>query len=73
MVSLLPISFGVDRVSDTEVTIELEYAGNIDADGTLTFTVGAGAIAGYNGNALTATVPVTAMEESLVASTAVRH
>ena len=62
-------TFGVDRVSDTEVTIELEYAGNIDADGTLTFTVGAGAIAGYNGNALTATVPVTAMEESLVAST----
>ena len=62
--------FGVDRVSDTEVTVELEYAGNIDADGTLIFTVGAGAIAGYNGNALTATVPVTALEESLVASTA---
>ena len=62
-------TFGVDRVSDTEVTIELEYAGNIDADGTLTFTVGAGAIAGYSGNALTATVPVTALEESLVAST----
>ena len=61
--------FGVDRASDTEVTIELEYAGNIDADGTLTFTVGAGAIADYSGNALTATVPVTAMEESLVAST----
>ena len=62
--------FGVDRASGTEVTIKLEYAGNIDADGTLTFTVGAGAIAGYSGNALTATVPVTAVEESLVASTA---
>ena len=62
-------TFGVERVNDTEVTIELEYAGNIDADGTLTFTVGAGAIAGYNGSALTATVPVTALEESLVAST----
>ena len=62
-------TFGVDRASDTEVTIELEYTGNIDADGTLTFTVGAGAIAGYSGNALTATVPVTALEESLVAST----
>ncbi len=62
--------FGVDRASDTEVTIELEYAGNIDADGTLAFTVGAGAIAGYNGNALTATVPVIALEESLDASTA---
>ena len=62
--------FGVDRASGTEVTIKLEYAGNIDADGTLIFTVGAGAIAGYSGNALTATVPVTAVEESLVASTA---
>ena len=61
--------FGVDRVSDTEVTIELEFADNIDANGTLTFTVGAGAISGYNGNALTATIPVTAMQESLAAST----
>ena len=61
--------FGVDRVSDTEVTVELEYAGNIDADGTLTFTVGAGAIAGYSGNAFTVQLPVTALEESLVAST----
>ena len=64
------VTFGVERVNGTEVTIELEYAGNIDADGTLTFTVGAGAIAGYNGSALTATVPVTAVEESLDASTA---
>ena len=62
-------TFGVDRASDTEVTIELEYAGNIDADGTLTFTVGAGAIAGYSGNAFTVQLPVTALEESLAAST----
>ena len=61
--------FGVDRVSDTVVTIELAFAGNIDTDGTLTLTVGAGAIAGYSGNALTATLPVTAVEESLTAST----
>ena len=61
--------FGVDRVSDTVVTIELAFAGNIDTDGTLTFTVGAGALAGYSGNALTATLPVTAIEESLTAST----
>ena len=61
--------FGVDRVSDTVVTIELAFAGNIDADGTLTVTVGAGAIAGYSGNALTATLPVTAVAESLTAST----
>ena len=62
-------TFGLDRVSDTVVTIELEFAGNIDTDATLTFTVGAGAIAGYSGNALTATLPVTAIEESLTAST----
>ena len=61
--------FGVKRVSDTVVTIELEFDGNIDADGTLTFTVGAGAIAGYSGNVLTASLPVTAVEESLDAST----
>ena len=61
--------FNLDRASDTEVTIELEFDGNIDADGTLTFTVGAGAIAGYNGNPLIATLPVTALEESLAAST----
>ena len=61
--------FGVDRVSDTEVTIELEFTGNIDTDTTLTFTVEAGAIAGYNGQALTAQLPVTAIKESLEAST----
>ena len=61
--------FGVDRVSDTEVTIELAFAGNIDTDGTLTITVGADAIAGYSGNALTTTLPVTAVAESLTAST----
>ncbi len=61
--------FSVDRVSDTVVTIELEFYGNIDADGTLTFIVGADAIANYTGSTLTATVPVTAMQESLVAST----
>ena len=61
--------FNLDRVSDTEVTIELEFDGNIDANGTLTFTVEAGAISGYNGNALTATLPVTAMQESIAAST----
>ena len=60
---------GVERVSDTVVAVELEFDGNIDADATLTFTIGAGAIAGYTGNALTATVPVTALQESLAAST----
>ena len=62
-------SWDVERVSDTELTVWLEFAGNIDTDATLTFTVGAGAIVDYDGNALTATLPVTAMQESLEAST----
>ena len=59
----------VERVSDTVATVELEFAGNIDINATLTFTVAAGAIAEYNGNALTATLSVTAIQESLEAST----
>ena len=62
-------TFGVKRASDTKVTVELTFNGNIDADGTLTFTVGAGAIANYNGATLTAQVSVTALEETVVAST----
>ena len=62
-------SWNIERVSDAEVTLELEFYGNIDADGTLTFTVEADAITDYNGNALNATLPVAAMQESLVAST----
>ena len=36
----------------------------LNADSTLTFTVGAGAIAGYNGPALTAQILVTANREN---------
>ena len=61
--------FAVDRVSDTVVTVELAFDGNIDTDGTLTITVGADTIAGYSGDALTTTLPVTAVAESLTAST----
>ena len=50
----------IDRESDTEITVELTFDGDITTDGTLTFTVGAGAIAGYNGPALTAQVSVSA-------------
>ena len=64
-----PAWFGVDRISDTQITVELGFTGNIDADSTLTFTVGADAISNYNGSALTAQIPVTASTESLVAST----
>ena len=61
-------STDVERVSNTEVTVELAFNGNIDTDGTLIFTVGADAIANYNGPALTAEIPVTAVAESVVAS-----
>ncbi len=62
-------TFGITRVSDTKVTVELTFNGDIDADGTLTFTVGAGAIANYSGPALTDQVSVTALEETVVATT----
>ncbi len=61
--------WAAERVSDTEVKIKLDFNGNIDTDANLTFSVGSGTIAGYYGNALTATLLVTAVEESLTAST----
>ena len=62
-------TFGIDRVSDTEITVELEFSGNINTDSTLTFSIGAAAIVGYNGSALTAQITVTGGQESVVAST----
>jgi len=61
--------FDVDRVSDTELTVELTFKGNFDTDATLTFTVGADAITGYDGPALIAQLPVTGDKESIVATT----
>ena len=57
------------RVGETAVTVELQFSGDLATNGTLTFTVGAGAIENYEGPALTAEIPVTATAESLVAST----
>ena len=57
-------TFDIDRESDAEITVELTFDRNITTDGTLTFTVGADAIAGYNGPALTAQVSVTASREN---------
>ena len=54
----------IDRVSDTQVTVELTFNGNISTDSTLIFTVGPGAIAGYDSAALTAQVPVSASTET---------
>ncbi len=58
----------INRVGDTVVTVELTFSGDLTTDGTLTFTVGAQAIANYDGPALTAQIPVTAVAESVVAS-----
>ena len=57
-----------DKISDTQITVELEFNGNFDTDATLTFTVETDAIANYNGPALTAEIPVTGQQESLTAS-----
>ena len=53
-------TFGLDRVSDTVLTIELTFSGSFDADATLTFTVEADAIVGYGGSAMVVHLPVTA-------------
>ena len=50
----------VKRVNDMQVTIQLEFNGNIDTDGILTFTIGAKAIENYEDSALTAELPVSA-------------
>ena len=65
----------INRVSDTEITFELAFSGALNADGTLTFTIGPDAIAEYTGPARTAEIPVSATTEveltgELVASTA---
>lgn len=60
--------FGGERISDTQATIELEYDGNLTATETLTVSVGAGAIQGYDGAALTSHVSVTAVTESITVS-----
>ena len=51
--------------SDTVLTVELEFDGtDFDTASILTFAVEAEAIAGYNGPALTARVPVIAIREN---------
>ena len=62
-------TFEPDRESDTVITIELEFNGDFDTDAILTFTVVEDAIADYNGEALTAQVPVTGSQESIIATT----
>ena len=65
----------IEDVSDTEVRIKLTFDGTIEADTTLTVTVGSGAIQDFTGPAQTAQIPVSATAEveltgELIASTA---
>ena len=59
----------MQRLSGAEITVALTFDGtDFDADTRLTFNVASGAIAGYTGDAFTAEVPVTAIDEGVVAS-----
>ena len=56
--------FNVERLNDTQVNVELIFDGtDFDTDATLTFTVEADAVTGYNGTTLTAQLPVSAIVE----------
>ncbi|MDE0467543.1 MAG: DUF5050 domain-containing protein, partial [Candidatus Poribacteria bacterium] len=58
----------VRRLSNTEVEVTLDFNGDFDQDGTLTFIVTQWGIKNYNGSDLTAQIPVTATIESLTAT-----
>ena len=61
----------VQRLSDTEITVELDFTRtNLDTDATLTFSVGAGAVTDYTGEAFTAEISVTAVKKEVSASAA---
>ncbi len=62
-------TFAIDRESDTEVAVELTFDGNIDIDEILSVSVGAGAIAEYNGPPFTGQLTVSAVTEAVLAST----
>ena len=56
----------IQRLSDSKVTVELGFDGtDFDTNATLTFSVAAGAIANYTGDAFTTEISVTAYKESL--------
>ncbi|MXZ01558.1 T9SS type A sorting domain-containing protein, partial [Candidatus Poribacteria bacterium] len=55
--------WGPERVSDTEIAVELEFDGtDFDTDATLTFTVSA--LVSNHSSDLTAQIPVTAIQQS---------
>ena len=56
-------TFGLRRLSDSVVTIELEFNDNLEMDSVLTFTIGVDGIKDYNGPALTAEIPFSTSTE----------
>ena len=62
-------TFGVDRVSDTKVNVELEFNGTLATNGKLTFTVEPEALVDYKGPSLTSEIPVTVTAKLVVIST----
>ena len=59
----------VQRLSDTEITVELDFDGtDFDTEATLAFTVASGAIANQTDNDFTVEIPVPAIKESVSAS-----
>ncbi len=59
----------VQRLSDGEITVGLDFdRTDFDTDTALTFSVGAGAIADYTGDAFTSEILVTAIKEVISAS-----
>ena len=61
----------IQRLSDTEITVELDFDDtDFDTDTALSFSVEAGAIANYTGDAFITEIVVIAYKESLSASVA---
>ena len=58
----------VKRLSNTEITVELGFDTDFDTDTALIFSVGAGGLADYTGEAFTAEISATATKEVLSAS-----
>ena len=51
--------YAIERISNTELEVELAFSGTLSSDATITFTVQAEAIRDYEGPAFTVEIPVT--------------
>ena len=56
----------VERLSDTEIRVQLEFDDDFDHDSTIIFTIRSASIKDYNGSNLTDQKSVTATTESLI-------